>query len=185
MGSGEKKVAVGLVVVLAALVAVYVLKPNLGAPKSESPMGPGGRMGPAMAQSGGGPGAAGADASCSTGQAGASAKTQEFGKPGAKVEIVALLPITHGCHTTTEAELKRIQKKHSDDIHLTIVDLFGPDASKYQQKIGGGQRTLVAINGKTQFDLNGKPILLERQEGMSYQPSDLEPVVEQQLKKAA
>jgi hypothetical protein len=184
MGSGEKKVAVGLVVVLAALVAVYVLKPNLGAPKSESPMGPGGRMGPAMAQSGGGPGAAGADASCSTGQAGASAKTQEFGKPGAKVEIVAVIPVAHGCHKTSEGELKKAYQAHPNDIHLTIVDLQGPDAAKYKSKVGVNW-TAIAINGKTDFSVNGKQVQLQRAEGQSYQPSDLVPIIEEQLKKSA
>jgi hypothetical protein len=175
MGSGEKKVAVALVVVLAALVAVYLLLPGLGAPKGTLPVGPG------MAR--GAP--AGADAACVTGSGGASVGTQEFGKDGAKVEVVALLPITHGCHTTTEAELKKIYKKHPDDIHLTIVDLFGPDARQYQDKIGGGTRTLVAVNGNTSFALDGRKVQLERQEGGSYRPADLEPIIEQELKKAS
>jgi hypothetical protein len=192
MGAGEKKVAIALVVVLAALVAAYVLLPDLG----RQPNDMAGMMPPGMAQAAGGPaqaagkgaaqpasakGGAGG-AACATGGGGQAVKTQEFGKAGAKVEIIALLPITHGCHTNTEAELKRIQQKHPSDIHLVVADLFGPDAPKYQKKVGGGQRTLVSINGKTQFDLNGKKVMFERQEGMSYVPADLEPVIEQQLK---
>jgi len=189
MGAGEKKVAIALVVVLVALVAAYVLLPNFGKPPNEMAQ----MMPPGMAQAAGNSGGKGmaqpagakggtSGAACATGGGEASAKTQEFGKPGARLEIIALLPITHGCHTTTEAELKKIQQKHPNDIHLVIADLFGPDAPKYQQKIGGGQRMLVAINGKTQFELNGKQLVLERQEGMSYKPADLEPLVEQQLK---
>jgi hypothetical protein len=191
MGPGEKKVAIALVVVLAALVAVYVLVPNLGVKPSDMPMGPGmaaargGGQGPgaAGAKASGAKGAATQDAGCATGGGGGNyVKTQEFGKAGAKLEIIALLPITHGCHTATEGELKKIQQKHPDQIHLTIVDLFGPDAAKYKEKVGGGTRTLVAINGKTSFTLDGRSVQLERQEGMSYKPADLEPLVEQQLK---
>jgi len=186
MGSGEKKVAVVLVVVLAALVGAYFLLPGLGAPKSSMPMGPGMQgsapAGGAQAAAGAG---AGADAACATDTGGASAATQEFGKEGAKLEVIALLPITHGCHTTTEAELKKIYQKHPDDIHLAIVDLFGPDAKQYQDKIGGGFRTLVAINGSTTFTLGGRQVQLERQEGSSYVPADLEPLIEQELKKAS
>jgi hypothetical protein len=185
MGSGEKKVAVVLVVVLVALIGVYVMLPKLGAPKHEAAMAPGMASANPGAGGPGGTAAAGTDSNCATDTAGGqSVPTQEFGKPGAKVEVIALLPITHGCHTTTEAELKKIQKQHPADVHLTIVDLFGPDAPKYLQKVGGGQRTLVAINGKTSFSLNGRQVTLERQEGMSYQPSDLAPIIEEQLKKA-
>ena len=190
MGSGEKKVAVALVVVLAALVAVYMLMPGLGAPKSRAaaaPAGSGGAGAPATAggPAPGGPAAGGSDAACATDTGGGSVATQEFGKEGAKVEVIALLPITHGCHTTTEAELKKIHAKHPDDIHLVIVDLFGPDAKQYQDKVGGGFRTLVSVNGSTTFNLGGRQVQLERQEGGSYQPADLDPVIEQELKKAA
>ena len=126
---------------------------------------------------------AGGDAesdACVTG-GGESVATQEFGKKGAKMEIVALLPITHGCHVNTEAELKKAYKKHPDDIHLTIVDFFGPDAPKYQEKVGAG-RALVSINGKTSFKLKGKTLILERQENMSYRPADIVPIIEQELR---
>jgi len=181
MGSGEKKMAVVLVVVLAALIGVYVMLPKLGVPKNDMPLPPG------MTPAGGARAAAGSggDAACAPGTTtgGEGAKTQEFGKKGAKVEVIALLPITHGCHVNTEAELKKIQQRHPDDIHLTIVDLFGPDAAKYQQQVGGG-RTLVSINGRTEFELGGRTVVLERQENGSYQVGDLAPIVEEELKKA-
>jgi hypothetical protein len=182
MSSAEKKVAAVLVVLLIAMLAVYVST----SPKPQPPnmVGPG-QMRPAGQTAGqaGTPAGAGGDAesaACVTG-GGDSVATQEFGKKGAKMEIVALLPITHGCHVNTEAELEKAYKKHPDDIHLTIVDFFGPDAPKYQEKVGAG-RALVSINGKTSFKLKGKTVTLERQENMSYRPADIVPIIEQELK---
>ncbi len=177
MGSGEKKIVAVLAVVLIGLLGAYV---------KFQPKQPTVRSGEKMAAMGGGAESAGAgDASCSAGgsSGGAGAATQEFGKKGAKVEILALLPITHGCHVNTEAELKKAQQQHPNDIHLIIVDLFGPDAGKYLPKVGGGQRAVISINGKTSFDLGSKKVQLEKQEGMTYEPSDLGPVVEQVLAK--
>jgi hypothetical protein len=108
--------------------------------------------------------------------------TQEFGKAGAKVEILALLPITHGCHVRTEAELKKAQAAHPNDVHLTIVDLFGSDAPKYLPKVGNQTRAVVSINGKTSYSLNGKQVRFEFVEDRFYAPSDLVPVIEELLK---
>ena len=181
MGPTEKKVAVGLALVLVALVAAYVAMPNLGAKAAPTanPMGAP-PAGPQAAAGGAG------DAGCAPGGEGGQGGvvTQEFGKKGAKLEIVAVLPITHGCHTETEAELKKIHQAHANDIHLVIVDLFGPQGQEWIGKIGGGFRAVVAINGKTAFDLGGRQVVLEKQEGMTYNVSDLRPIVEAELRKA-
>jgi hypothetical protein len=179
MSSWEKKIGVVLVVALIALVAVYfATAPKPTAAQAGSPM---------MAQGMPANAAAGQPASgeaCSTGASGGAAKTQEFGKPGGKVEVVAIIPVAHGCHATSEAALKKAYQEHPKDIHLTIVDLQGPDAAKYRGKVGGVKWTVISINGKYQFDLNGRKVALEKAEGMSYQPSDLIPIIEQELKKA-
>ena len=152
-----------------------------GAAGPAGPAGPGGPGGMQAAQAGG----AGADASCATGATGGSgaagAPRQEFGKKGARVEVLALLPITHGCHVTTEAELKKAYKAHPDEIHLTIVDLFGPEGQKLANE-NGGQRALVLVNGKSQFKVGRRQGSFERQEGDAYQTSDIVPVVEQAVK---
>jgi len=109
-------------------------------------------------------------------------KTQEFGKAGAKVEILAVLPITHGCHVNTEAELKKAYEKHPEDIHLTIVDLFGPDAPKYLPKVGNRMRAVVSINGKSTFSLDGTTVQFEQQENMAYRPAQITAAIEQELK---
>ena len=179
MGSGEKKVAIVLVVVLAALVAAYVLLPDLGRQQNEAaammPPGMAQPQGKMMAAKGdkGSKAASASDASCGTEQSGGAAKTQEYGKPGAKVEILALIPVAHGCHATSEANLKKAYQAHPNDIHLTIVDSQGPDAAKYRSK--------VKVNW-TVISINGKQVQLEKAEGMSYQPADLVPIIEDQLK---
>ena len=188
MGSGEKKVAIVLVVILVALVGVYVFLPKLGVRANTYPPGYPGAGGPGAGASARGP-AAGASAggpsseSCAVGQSGAAASTQELGKPGAKLEIIAVLPVAHGCHANTEGELKKAYKAHPDDIHLTIVDLQGSDSAKFREKVGRNW-TAVSINGKTSFELDGRSVKLEQAENGSYRPADVAPIIEMALKAA-
>jgi hypothetical protein len=175
MGSGEKKIVAVLVLILVGLVVAYVkTQPGRGAAQVVDRIG---TVGSPSATSGG--------ASCSTGGSGGGTgvPTQEFGKKGARIEIVAALPITHGCHVQTEAELKKAYEKHKDDIHLTIYDLFGSEGQAFVSK-KGGQRAVIFINDQSSFQLRGKPVVFEKQENMSYQPSQIVPVIEQELKKS-
>lgn len=175
MGSGEKKVVAVLAVVLVGLIVAYFkFQPQPGAPAT--PM-----MGRGTGMPGASSGASGA-ACATSGSTGEGVPTQEFGKKGAKLEIVAALPITHGCHVQTEAELKKAYQKHKDQIHLTIYDLFGPEGQAYVAK-HGGQRAVVFINGASSFTLGGKKLVLEKLEGGTYQPSQILPIIEQELKK--
>jgi hypothetical protein len=180
MSSGEKKIAVILVVVLVAMVGLYLSTSNKA--QSAPPMG-----NPMMAKAAGGAGGGGQSGSAAgcapSGQAGGAAKTEELGKKGAKLEVIAMVPVAHGCHAKSIAELKKAYQAHQNDIHLTVVDAWGPDAAKYQQQIGI-KWTFIAINGKTTFELNGKKLTLEKAEGMTYTPADLVPLIESLLKKA-
>jgi hypothetical protein len=126
------------------------------------------------------PGAAAGPEACAPSGPGQGVATQEFGKKGAKVEIVAALPITHRCHVRTEAELKKAYEKHPKDVHLIIYDLFGPDGQAFVAQ-HGGQRAVVFINGKTTFDLDGRKVALEMQENGRYRPDDIAPIVEQEI----
>jgi hypothetical protein len=185
VSSAEKGIAAVLVVILVAMVGVYLVTGNKAqsAPAAGNPLmakGPAGAAGGAAAS-----GAAASGAACATAGAagGAAAKTEELGKAGAKLDIVAIVPVAHGCHATSIAELKKAYHAHPNDIHLTIVDFFGPDAKKYQSKAGGVTWTVIAINGKSDFELNGRRLVLQKQEGMSYLPADLGPIIGNELKK--
>ncbi len=179
MSGAEKKVAVVLVVVLIAAVGLYVVT---GKSAQSAPANPMAAAMPGGTQTA----AASSDPNCATGGKGSeSAPTEELGKAGAKLEIVAIVPVAHGCHATSIAELKKAYQAHPNDIHLTVVDAFGPEAKKYAEKAGGITWTVIAINGKSEFDLKGKKLVLQRQEGMSYSPTDLVPIVEQELTKPA
>jgi hypothetical protein len=198
MSSGEKKVAAVLVVVLVAMVVAYfAVYAKTGRETAATQPGPAVANAPAghaaapasqaATPAGHAPaptGASGAAGCAPTGASGASVATQEFGKKGAKLEIVAALPITHGCHVQTEAELKKAYEKHPSDIHLVIYDLFGPEGQKFVAE-HGGQRAVVLINGKSSFKLNGKDVKLEVMEGCTYVPADILPIVEQELAKPA
>jgi hypothetical protein len=194
MGATEKKIAVVLVVVLIAMVAVYATtggkpeqNPMMGERPQPAATPAASNAAPVVILNPGSPGqsASPGGAACPTGSpsGGTGVKTQVFGKPGAKLEILALLPITHGCHVNTEAELKKAFEQHAGDIHLTIVDLFGPEAASYLPKVGNRVRAVVSINGKTKFELKGRPVVLEQAENGSYSPGDIGPIVEAELRK--
>jgi hypothetical protein len=185
MSGTEKKIAVALVVVLAAMVGVYLLTGNKAqsAPAVRNPLlAQAGGAAAGAPQSAAAPQAAGGAVCAPSGASTGSVATQGFGKQGAKLEIVAALPITHGCHVETEAELKKAYEKHPNDIHLTIYDLFGPEGQKYVAE-HGGQRAVVFINGESTFEMNGKSLRLEMLENGTYSPSDLVPLIESLLKK--
>ncbi|MBN2565615.1 MAG: hypothetical protein JXB46_07885 [Candidatus Eisenbacteria bacterium] len=172
MSSGEKKIAVVLVAILVVFVAAYMV------------------TGKSV-----GTGANGSMAEVPTDQAGTpvctpmanppagGVPTQEFGAEGAKVEIVAALPITHGCHVQTEAELKKAFEKYPDDVHLVIYDLFGREGQEYVRE-HGGQRAVVFVDGESTFQLEGRRVKLEYLEGGTYVPADIILVVEAQLAKS-
>ncbi len=174
MSSAEKKVAYALVIVLVVMVVAY-----FATGKSEVPAADADSL--QLASSGG---MAGTEVCAPTSGVGPEGvPTQEFGKEGATLEIVAALPITHGCHVETEAELKKAHEEHPGDIHLIIYDLFGREGQEFVAQ-NGGQRALVFINGKSSFQLDGRNVKLEVREGGTYVPSDIIPIVEQELSKA-
>ena len=156
MSSGDKKVAALLIVVLFVLVAIYfATKPK------EAP-----------------PGAAATGTPTA-----ASTSVQEFGKAGAKLEITALVPVVNPCHAKTVAALKQAYEKHPDEIHMTLIDFFGPQAEEWKSKLGVTCAT-VSINGKYAFEVDGKPVTFQKAEGASYKPENIGSVIEAELKKA-
>jgi hypothetical protein len=155
MGSGEKKVAALLAVVLVALVAVYFTQK--GKPQAQ-----------------GWPGMAGG--------AGQFGGLQEFGEPGAAVEITALVPVVNPCHANTLAALKEAYDAHPDDIHMTVIDFFGAHAGGWKQKLGVTCAT-ITINGEKTFEVGGRTVTFHQVEGGSYKPEDLRPAIEAELAK--
>jgi len=169
MSATEKKIAIVLVVILVAMIGVYVATGQTSEPSqtASAATGDAGDMPPVCA-----PGT----------EPGSYAAIQEFGEEGAKIEIVAVIPVAHGCHAATEAQLKKAYEAYPDDIHLTIVDLMGPDAAAYREKVGVAW-TAVAINGSTSFRVNGRPVKLEQAENRTYTPADIKPIIEDELAK--
>ena len=115
--------------------------------------------------------------------AGGAAETTTMGPEGAKVKITALVPIAEGCHAATVAALQEVYSAHPDDIQLTLIDFKGPESNKWKQELGVTCAT-VSINGQYTFNLEGRTITFQKQEGMTYQPADVRTVVEAELKSA-
>ena len=174
MSSVEKIVAAALLAVLVVLVGAYFVTGRTGSPAA----------GPDALQLAAAGAGGGATACAPTGGGAEGVPTQEFGEQGANLEIVAALPITHGCHVETEAELKKAYEQHPDEIHLVIYDLFGKEGQEFVAQ-HGGQRALVFINGESSFELNGRRVKLEVREGGTYVPADIVPIVEHELAKAS
>ncbi len=163
MSSLEKKIAAVLVVVLIAMIGVYFsLKPK------PHP------MGPAYASGSGGHG----------GPGGAPfGETETMGPEDAKMKIVGMVPIANPCHAATVAALKKVYEDHPNEIHLTLIDFMGPDSTEWKQKLGVTCAT-VEINGENSFNLEGRDVTFQKMEGGTYEPSDLETVIEAELAKA-
>jgi hypothetical protein len=174
MSSGEKKIAVVLVVILIAMVGAYFALGSKidsaqmpGPPGMAGPGAPGGMMGPGgMA-----------------GQGGAAPATTIVGPEGAKVEIIALVPIAEGCHASTINALQQVYEEHPDDIRMTLIEFKGPEAPQWREKLGVTCAT-VSINGQYSFNLEGREVIFQKQEGGTYRPADLKAVVEAELARA-
>ena len=172
MSTGEKKVAALLAIVLVVMVGAYIVT-------GRSSVGPGA---PATAANAGGE-ASGGGGTVGPGGGGFPEVT-EMGPEDAKVKIVGMVPIVNPCHAATVAALKEVYEAHPDDIHLTLIDLQGPDSTEWKQRLGGVTCATVAINGKYTFDLEGRTVTFQKKEGGTYQPTDLKTVVEGELAKA-
>jgi len=165
MSAGEKKVAALLAIVLVVMVGAYVVTGRSSAGQMMPPGGMQGRGGGMMGPGGGG-----------------FPEIEAMGPEDAKVKIVGLVPIVNPCHAATVAALKEVYEAHPDDIHLTLIDFMGPDSSEWKQKLGVTCAT-VEINGKYTFNLEGRTVTFQQNEGRMYQPTDLKTVVEGELAK--
>jgi hypothetical protein len=171
MSSAEKKIAVVLVVVLVALIGAYfVVGRDQGGVVSAA--GPQGGARASLASSGPG----------STGGSGGAGEAIVMGPEDAALNIIALVPTERGCHDATIAALRQAYEAHPEDIRLTLVDFFGPRANEWKGKLGVTCAT-VDINGAWTFDLEGRSVTLQKKEGGTYVPSDLNGVIEAELGK--
>ena len=168
MSAGEKRVAVLLAIVLVVMVGAYMVTGRSSAGPEETsaqpwgmPGGGGGMMGPGGVEF---------------------PEVAVMGPEDAKVKIVGMVPIVNPCHAATVAALKEMYEAHPDDIHLTLIDFQGPDSWEWKQKLGVTCAT-VEINGQYTFNLEGRTVTFQKQEGMTYQPTDLKTVVEGELAK--
>ena len=163
MSPTEKKIAVVLGVVLVAMTAAYFAT----APKSEAP-----RPIPVVAGEPRQPAAQ------------AYAETEVIGPENAKLKVVAMVPVVNPCHAATVKALREVAAEHPNDIQLTLIDFFNPaEAEKWKDELGVTCAT-VEVNGDYTFELEGRTVTFQKQEGGSYQPADLSTVIEAELAKA-
>jgi hypothetical protein len=174
MSSGEKRIAVVLVVILIGMVGAYfAVGSKMDTAQMPGPPGMGGAGGPGGMMGAGG----------MAGQGGAAAATTTVGPEGAKVEIIALVPIANPCHAATVSVLKQLSSAYPNDVRLTLIEFMGPDSAEWRQKLGVTCAT-VSINGQYTFNLEGRTVIFQQQEGGTYRPVDLKTVVEAELARA-
>ena len=177
MSSGEKKIAVVLVVILIGMIGAYfALGSKTGPAEMAGPPGMGGAGGPGGMPGQGGPGGM-------PGSGGAGPATTTVGPEDAKVDVVALVPIANPCHAATVSTLKQLSSAYPNDVRLTLIEFMGPDSAEWRQRLGVTCAT-VSINGRHTFEVDGRTVTFQQQEGGTYRPVDLKTVIEAELAQA-
>jgi hypothetical protein len=110
------------------------------------------------------------------------AETRVMGAEDAALKIIAFVPTEAGCHDATVAALMESYEAYPDDIHLTLVDFFGPDRNEWAEKLRVTCAT-VTINGEKTFDLEGRRVSFEKAEGGTYIAPDLNAVIDAEIER--
>ncbi|MCC6444278.1 MAG: hypothetical protein IT210_12595 [Armatimonadetes bacterium] len=111
-------------------------------------------------------------------------KAQEFGDKNAKIVVDAIVPTDTECHQKTVQLLEGFVKKHPKDVYVKVHNLHSPSGEQAKSKFGVTCAT-VLINGKYEFEANGKHLIFSKKPndpGSPYQSEDVVTVLEQQLK---
>lgn len=97
--------------------------------------------------------------------------------PDNKVEVVVLGMINHGPMQPTVNAIKEVTLKYGSDVTLKLIDLESEEGQKYSQEHGLTAHLNVVINGKYQYNINGKDVTFQWFEGQQWTKEDLDAVI--------
>jgi hypothetical protein len=96
--------------------------------------------------------------------------------PGA-VKVVVAGYINHGPMQSTVQAIKDVLAKYGDKVSVSWVDLNTKDGQAYFKQYGLSAHMNVIINGKYQYQVNGKTVTFQWFEGQKWTGQDLDTVI--------
>jgi len=97
--------------------------------------------------------------------------------PNNKVEVVVLGMVNHGPMRPTVNAIKEVTSKYGSDVTLKLIDLESEEGQKYSQEHDLTAHLNVIINGKYQYNINGKEVTFQWFEGQQWTKEDLDAVI--------
>ena len=97
--------------------------------------------------------------------------------PDNKVEVVVLGMVNHGPMQPTINAIKEVTSKYGSDVNLKLIDLESEEGQKYSQEHDLTAHLNVVINGKYQYNINGKDVTFQWFEGQQWTKEDLDAVI--------
>ena len=76
--------------------------------------------------------------------------------PDNKVEVVVLGMVNHGPMQPTINAIKEVTSKYGSDVTLKLIDLESEEGQKYSEEHDLTAHLNIIINGKYQYNINGK-----------------------------
>lgn len=101
--------------------------------------------------------------------------------PNNKVEVVILGMVNHGPMQPTINAIKEVTSKYGSDVTLKLIDLESEEGQKYSQEHDLTAHLNVVINGKYQYNINGKEVTFQWFEGQQWTKEDLDAVISSKL----
>lgn len=96
--------------------------------------------------------------------------------PGA-VKVVVAGYINHGPMQATVQAIKDVLAKYDDKVDVSWVDLSAKEGQSYFKQYGLTAHMNVIINGKYQYQVNGKTVTFQWFEGQQWTRQDLDAVI--------
>lgn len=93
-----------------------------------------------------------------------------------EVEVVVLGMTNHGPMQPTINAIKEVTSKYPD-VNLILLDFESLEGQNYAEEHGLSAHLNILINGKYQFNINGKEITFQWFEGQQWTKNDLDAVI--------
>ncbi|MGA7677864.1 MAG: hypothetical protein WCA51_05785 [Dehalococcoidia bacterium] len=98
------------------------------------------------------------------------------------ITVVVAGYINHGPLQPTVEAIKEVLAKYGDKVNVTWVDLATAQGQNYFKEHGLTAHMNVIINGKYEYQVNGKNVIFQWFEGQQWTKQDLDAVLENLLK---
>jgi hypothetical protein len=98
------------------------------------------------------------------------------------ITVVVAGYINHGPMQPTVEAIKEVLAKYDDKVNVTWVDLATTQGQDYFKEHDLTAHMNVIINGKYEYQVNGKDVIFQWFEGQQWTKQDLDAVLENMLK---